>query len=417
MSLELSERACLTPPSPIRRLSHLAKQAKAAGNKVYYLNIGQPDIKSPEVFFEGLRHYQDGVVAYETSEGNRVLREALASYFNRTLDLELVSWQFLITTGASEALIFVMMICCDPGDEVLIFDPTYANYMGFAAISGVKLVSIVTKLEENFALPSASEIVAKITPRTRAILLCSPNNPTGTVYTRDELRMLLSICKEHDIFLIVDETYREILFDGLTPFSILHLDARNDRIIVIDSLSKRFSLCGARIGCLITSNQQVLAKALNVAQARLAAPSIEQFAAAYMLKHLPNDFVESMRCEYERRRDVLHAALSKLPGVVAFKPQGAFYTLARLPVDNAEAFACFMLSSFAHEKETVFVAPASGFYMTNGQGDNKVRLACVLKPEAMERAVEVLGRGLEAYLNQQGKKQQPAVPQQARPQR
>jgi len=397
MSLQLSQRACQTPASPIRRLSHLAKQAKAAGNKVYYLNIGQPDIKSPEVFLEGLRHYQDEVVAYETSEGNRVLREAWASYFNRTLDLELVSWQFLITTGASEALIFVFMICCDPGDEVLIFDPTYANYMGFAAICGVNLVSIVTRLEENFALPGADEIVKRITPRTRAILLCSPNNPTGTVYTREELRMLLNICNERDIFLIVDETYRELVYDGLNPFSIMHLDAKNPRVIVIDSLSKRFSLCGARLGCLLTSNQEVLAKALNVAQARLASPSIEQFAAAYMLKHLPNHYVEGMRAEYERRRDVLHDALAQIPGAVAFKPQGAFYSLERMPVEDSEDFASFMLSSFAYERETVFVAPASGFYMADGQGNNKIRIACVLKPEAMERAVEVLARGLAVY--------------------
>lgn len=403
MSLHLSHRACQTPPSPIRRLAHLAKQAKAAGNKVYYLNIGQPDVKSPEVFLEGLRHYQDDVVAYETSEGNRILREALASYFNRTLDLELVSWQFLITTGASEGLIFVFMICCDPGDEVLIFDPTYANYMGFAAICGVKLVSIVTRMEESFALPPAGEIVKRITPRTRAILLCSPNNPTGTVYTRDELRMLLDICNQHDIFLIVDETYRELVYDGLNPFSILHLDAKNQRVIVIDSLSKRFSLCGARIGCLITSNQDVLAKALNVAQARLASPSIEQFASAYMLKHLPNNYVEGMRAEYARRRDVLHEALARIPGVSAFKPKGAFYSLVRMPVDDAEDFACFMLSSFAYEHETVFVAPAAGFYMADGEGKNKVRLAYVLKPEAMERAVEVLARGLTAYQQRRSK--------------
>lgn len=399
MSLQLSQRACNTPPSPIRRLAHLAKQAKAAGNKVYSLNIGQPDIKSPEVFFEGLRHYQSDVLEYEVSEGNRILREGLAAYFSRTLDLELVSWQFLITTGASEALIFIFMICCDPGDEVMIFDPTYANYMGFASICGVNLISLVTKMENNFALPPAEEIVKRITPRTRAILLCSPNNPTGTVYSRDELRMLLNICEEHDIFLIVDETYREIIFDGLMPFSILHLGARNDRVIVVDSLSKRFSLCGARIGCLITSNQDVLAKALSVAQARLAAPTIEQFAAAYMLKHLPNNYVEGIKTEYAKRRDVLYEALSNLPGVSAFKPQGAFYTLVQLPVDDAEKFASFMLSQFSYEHETVFVAPGTGFYMTTEEGRNRVRLACVLNPEDMRRSIEVLGRGLIAYQN------------------
>jgi len=400
MSLQLSQRACNTLPSPIRRLSHLAKQAKAAGNKVYHLNIGQPDIKSPEAFLEGLRHYQSPVVKYEVSEGNRLLREGLASYFNRTLDLELVSWQFLITTGASEALIIIFMICCDPGDEIIIFDPTYANYMGFAALCGVNLVPIMTKMEENFALPKAEKINNYITPKTRAILLCSPNNPTGTVYSRDELRMLLNICEERDIFLIVDETYRELIFDGLSPFSILHLDARNDRVIVVDSLSKRFSLCGARVGCLITNNQDVLNRSLSVAQARLAVPTVEQFAAAYMLKHLPNDYVDGMKAEYAKRRDILHEALCALPGVSAFKPQGAFYTLAQLPVDDAEKFASFMLSQFSYEHETVFIAPGTGFYMTNDEGKNRARLACVLNPADLKRAIEVLGHGLEAYNNQ-----------------
>lgn len=402
-SLKLSQRARQTPPSPIRRLAHLAKQARAAGNKVYPLNIGQPDIKSPDAFFEGVRLFSDEVISYEASEGNRVLREAWSSFMNRTLDLDLVSSQFLITTGASEALIFVFMTCCDPGDEVLIFDPTYANYMGFAAISGVKLVSIVTKLDEDFALPSNKEIEEKITPRTKAILLCSPNNPTGTVYTRDELRRLFEICNEYNIFLIVDETYREIVYDGLKPFSVFHLDPKNEKIVVVDSLSKRFSLCGARIGCLLTSNQEILAKTLNLAQARLASPSIEQFAAAHMLQNLPEDFLEGVRAEYQARRDALYESLQPVEGVDAFKSKGAFYTVARLPVEDAEDFASFMLSSFSYNKSTVFVAPASGFYMANGRGQNKIRIAYVLNTDEMRKSVEVLAAGLEAYKDQLGR--------------
>jgi aspartate aminotransferase len=395
--IQLSQRARQTPPSPIRRLAHLATAAKAQGTRVYHLNIGQPDIKSPAEFIEGVRLYRDEVVAYESSEGNKRLREEWAGYVDRTLGLNLAPENFLITTGASEALVFVFMTCCDPGDEILIFDPTYANYIGFAAISGVKLVSILTKLEDNFALPSCEEIVAKISPRTRGILLCSPNNPTGTVYSRAELELLLEICNERNIFLIVDETYREIVYDGLSPLSIFHLDPRSERVIVVDSLSKRFSLCGARIGCLITSNQDVLAKTLNQAQARLAVSSIDQFAAAHMLSTIGPDYVEGIRCEYEARRDVLFDALEKIPEVVAQKPKGAFYTVVRLPVDDTDAFAAFLLSDFCCDGETVFVAPASGFYMTNSLGRNKIRLASVLERDALVKAAGLLEKGLKAY--------------------
>lgn len=393
----LSNRARQTPPSPIRRLAHLARQAKAEGKTVYQLNIGQPDVVTPREFFDGLHAYSDPVVAYETSEGNDALREQWASYMNRSLGLNIGKQEILITTGASEALIFTFMTCCDPGDDVLIFDPTYANYIGFAAISGVRLVSILTKLDNNFALPPVEEIVEKITNRTRAFLLCSPNNPTGTVYTRAELQLLLDICNERNIFLVVDETYRELVYDGAKPLSVFHLAPENDRIIVIDSLSKRFSLCGARIGCLITKNKEVLAKTLNLAQARLASPTIEQFAAAHMLANISIDFWTKMRVEYEARRNVLYDCLTAIPDVVVLKPQGAFYIVARLPMQDADAFAAFMLSKFSYENTTVFVAPASGFYMENGRGNDKVRLAYVLKPEDLRSAAKVLAEGLAAY--------------------
>jgi len=395
--IQLSQRAQNTPPSPIRRLAHLAGAAKAKGRRVFHLNIGQPDIKSPREFLDGIGLFKDEVVAYEASEGNPRLRAEWAGFMRKSLGLNISPDQFLITTGASEALIFVFMTCCDPGDEILIFDPTYANYIGFAAISGVKLVSILTNLEDGFALPAPEVIESRISPKTHGILLCSPNNPTGTVYSRSELRMLLDICNRHNIFLIVDETYREIVYDGLEPLSILHLEDGNDRVVVVYSLSKRFSLCGARIGCLITSNQELRAKALNQAQARLSVSSVDQFAAAHMLATIGPEYLSEIRREYEKRRDAMFEALQQLPDVLAHRPLGAFYTVARLPIDDADQFASFLLSEFSFRNSTVFVAPASGFYMSNGRGQNKVRLASVLEVENLVQAVEVLGHGLLTY--------------------
>lgn len=397
LPIQISKRARLTPPSPIRRLVHLSRAAHERGIEVFHLNIGQPDIPTPLEFFEGLRQYKDAIVSYEASEGNALLRRTWADYMNRTIGLSVRPDQFLITTGASEALIFTFMITCDPGDEVLIFDPTYANYIGFAAISGVDLVSLITKIEDEFTLPSSQEIEAKMTSRTRAILLCSPNNPTGNVYNRQELQALIDLCNKHNVFLVVDETYREFVYDGREALSVLHLEPENERLIVIDSLSKRFSLCGARVGALITPNRRVLEKGLSLAQARLSVSSIEQFAAAHMLQQMTTDYVQSIRDEYQSRRDVLAEELGKIPGVITYKPAGAFYTVARLPVPDADDFARFMLSEFSHEGKTVFVAPASGFYMSNERGGNKIRIACVLKKEDLRVAVRLLAIGLKAY--------------------
>jgi aspartate aminotransferase len=379
-------------------LAHLAAKAKKSGIHVYHLNIGQPDIESPEEFFKGLREFRQKVVAYEQSQGNESLCAAWSKYINKTLGINTTQAQFLITVGASEALVFLFMTCCDPGDEVIIFDPTYANYLGFAAISGVHLVPVLSNMEDNFALPARDQIEKRITNRTRAILLCNPNNPTGTVYSREELRFLLELCQEHNIFLILDETYREFVYDEIKPLSILHLAPNNPRVVVVDSLSKRFSLCGARIGCLLTCNEELLAKSLNIAQARLAAPTIDQFAAAYMLENIKDDYLEQARIEFQSRRDALYNALKQVPDVTVHKPKGAFYTVAQLPVSDAEDFASYLLAQFSHKQKTTFIAPAAGFYMQNSQGVQKARFAFVLKRSEIEEAIEAFAAGLEQYL-------------------
>jgi aspartate aminotransferase len=396
--IKISNRAHNTPPSPIRKLAHLAAAAKKSGTYVYHLNIGQPDIESPKEFFDGLRDYRQTVVEYEQSQGNEGLCLAWSKYVNKTLQIDTKPEQFLITTGASEALVFLFMTCCDPGDEILIFDPTYANYLGFAAIAGVSLQPILSNMENNFALPARDQIEKRITSRTRAILLCSPNNPTGTVYGRQELRFLLELCEERDIFLIVDETYREFVYDELKPLSILNLVSNSRRVVVVDSLSKRFSLCGARIGCLVTCNEEVLAATLNIAQARLAAPTIDQHAAAYMLENIKDDYLKNTREEFQARRDALYYALKEVPGVTVHKPKGAFYSIVELPVNDAEDFAVFLLSRFSYQNKTTFIAPAAGFYMQNSEGVRKARFAFVLKKNEIEKAIEVLAAGLEHYL-------------------
>lgn len=393
----LSRRARNTPPSPIRRLAHLAVAARQAGKKVYPLNIGQPDIRSPEEFFTGVHGYSEKIVAYEQSQGNDELRRVWSAYMNSTLGLSTRPEDLLITTGASEALIFVFMICCDPGDEVIIFDPTYANYIGFAAITGVDLVPVPSSLDENFPLPPRAAIESRITSKTKAILLCNPNNPTGTVYTREEIREILDICKRRGLYFIVDETYREFVYDGIEPMSVLHLEPRNDLVIVVDSLSKRFSLCGARIGTLITSNREIMGAALNLAQARLASPTIEQFAAARMLSNITPSFIQDVVRTYQERRDVMFQALQAIPNIVVRKPKGAFYLVARLPVEDADDFASFLLSDFSYGGATTFVAPAAGFYMEPKRGSNKIRLAYVLNRDHISQAIEIIAEGLKAY--------------------
>jgi aspartate aminotransferase len=399
-NLNLSNRARVTPPSPIRKLAHLATKAKKSGIHVYHLNIGQPDIESPKEFFEGLRLFKQSVVAYEQSQGYEGLYIAWSKYINRSLQLKTEPEQFLITMGASEALVFLFMTCCDPGDEIIVFDPTYANYLGFASIAGVNLAPVLSNMDNNFALPTRGEIEKHITPRTRAILICTPNNPTGTVCSREDLKFLFDICEEHNLFLISDETYREFVYDDRKPLSILHIVPNSKRVIVVDSLSKRFSLCGARIGCLLTCNEEVLAATLKIAQARLAAPTIDQYAAAYMLEHINDDFLANVREEFQSRRDALYGALRQVPDVTIHKPEGAFYSVVQLPVNNAEDFATFLLSQFSYKMRTTFIAPAAGFYMQNNQGIQQARFAYVLNKGDIQEAIEALAAGLKQYQKQ-----------------
>jgi len=395
----ISQRAIATPASPIRRLVPYARKAKAAGHNVYHLNIGQPDIQSPREFWQAFSQYSDPILAYEESDGNFGLRKAWCEYNKRNLNINISPEQLLVTTGASEALVFLFMVCCDPGDEIIVFDPTYANYMGFAAISGVKLQPVATQIESGFVMPEMSEIQSKITSRTKAILVCNPNNPTGTVYSTESLQKLLKLCKESSLFLIADETYREFVYDGRKPFSVLELPDANDTVVVVDSLSKRFSLCGARLGCLITRHQDILAKCLNMAQARLASPTVEQHAAAKMLHNLSSEYVENSRREFESRCNLVAEYLSKMEGVKFVAPQGAFYCIAKLPLTNAEDFAKFMLEDFSYKGSTTFVAPANGFYLDNNRGLDEVRIACMLQRDTLGGAMDVLKRGLDCYLN------------------
>lgn len=394
----LSLRTLLTPPSPIRKLAGLKSDAQKRGVKVYGLNIGQPDIETPQEFLDGVKNFDSKILAYADSEGDLALRKSLTTYMEQSAGIKVPHERILITTGASEALIFAFMTACDPGDEVLIFDPTYANYMGFAAVTGVRLMSIVTKIEDDFKLPESNYIEERISKRTKAILLCNPNNPTGTVYTEEEVKKLLAICNKYNLFLVVDETYRELVFDGIKQVSVLNIEPDNPRVIVIDSLSKRFSLCGARLGFLITANQDFYQKTLNIAQARLSSPTIEQYAANYMLNRINNSlYIENVRTEYQKRRDVLYNELSKISSIKITKAMGAFYSIVELPVDNAEHFAQFLLKDFSDKNETVFLAPAHGFYMSSEQGKKQVRIAYVLNEKDLKRSVEILKIALKVY--------------------
>jgi aspartate aminotransferase len=395
--LRLSHRATSTPPSPIRKLASWADKAESEGARVFKLNIGQPDLESPEGFFDGIKDFKSKVVAYDPSLGNPQLRRVWSDYYHRTLGVDVPFDYLMVTQGASEALTFVFMTCCDPGDEVLVFDPTYANYIGFAAISGVKLVPVPCDSADGFHLPDVGVIESYFSNRTRAILLCNPNNPTGTVYRRSELKKLLDICEANNIFFVVDETYREMVYDDCEINSILHLAPNNHRVIVVDSLSKRFSLCGARVGCILTSNEDVRRACFNIAQARLSVASIEQHAAAFMLKLFGKKELEETRQVYSRRRDVLVNCLKGLPGVEVVVPEGGFYTMVRLPTDNAEHFCEYMLKYYRNDGRTVFASPAAGFFIEPGKGLDMVRLAFVLAEDELKEAAEVLGEGIKSY--------------------
>jgi aspartate aminotransferase len=393
--MEISRRGQTVQASPIRKLKPYADRALEKGIKIYFLNIGDPDIPTPRPILDAVRSFNDRILAYGPAQGFLELRQAIADYFNG-YKIPLTSENVIITCGGSEAILFTFAVVGDPGDEIIIPEPFYTNYNGYASLANLKIVPLTLKVENGYRLPSVEEIEAKITRRTKAILLCSPNNPTGTVYSPQELDRVVSIGVKHDLFLIGDEVYKEFIYDGLTHKSILEYEEAKDRVVVVDSISKRFSCCGARIGAVITRNDRVYQAALKFAQARLCPPTIEQKAAIAAYK-MGLGYFEPVRQEYERRRDVLYEGLCSIPGLVVGKPQGAFYMSVRLPVKDAERFVIWMLTDFALDKETVMVAPGQGFYSTPGKGLDEIRIAYVLNESDLKRALVIFKAGLEKY--------------------
>lgn len=393
--MNISLRGRMIQASPIRKLKPYADQAQAKGVKVYFLNIGDPDVPTPQPVYDAFRSFNDPVLSYGPAQGFKELHTAMCDYF-ADYGIPLVPDNILITTGGSEAILFAFNVVADPGDEIIVFEPFYTNYNGYAYFANVTLVPLTLRGEDGFRLPSEKEIEAKITKRTRAILLCSPNNPTGTVYTPEELERVARLVKKHGLYLIGDEVYKELVYDGLSHKSILEYKEIEDRTIVIDSISKRFSCCGARIGALITRSKDIYQAALKFAQARLCPPSVEQRAAIAAYK-MGLKYFDPVRVEYQRRRDVLYEGLKAIPGVSLYKPQGAFYMIVKIPVKDVEHFVIWMLTDFSHENQTVMVAPAEGFYTTPGKGRDEMRIAYVLKEDDLKKAVVAFRAGLEKY--------------------
>lgn len=393
----ISWRARIVQASPIRKLKPLADQAKHAGKKVYHVNIGQPDIPTPKEYFDGIRQAAQGVLAYSPSQGLDETLDALSEYY-RTFDIHLSRDELIVATGGSEAITFALLAVTDVGDQILVPEPYYTNYNSYAQISGIQIVPIETSAESGFRLPDRKSIETKITPKTKAILFCNPGNPTGVVYTKAELEMLAEIARQHNLYVISDEVYREFTYDGAQAISVLQLPRLEDRAILVDSISKRFSACGARLGVLASKNASVMESALKLAQARLSPPTLEQYGLIHLLKSSDyRKFVREMIAEFARRRDLVYSELQKMPGVLCPKPQGAFYVIARLPVEDAEHFARWLLTDFALENETVMLAPAAEFYGTPDKGRDEVRIAYVLNTDALTRAMRVLRESLRAY--------------------
>ena len=393
--MKFSDRINSMQSSPIRKLIPYADEAKGKGKKVYHLNIGQPDILTPPAFLKSIKDFAQEVIAYSTSHGSLELIDSIRKYYEG-YNINYERENVLITNGGSEALLFSFMALCDPGDEILIPEPFYANYNAFASCVNVKIIPITTKAEEGFHLPPKAEIEKLLTPKTKAILVSNPGNPTGVIYTTDEMEMLADLALDNDMFIVADEVYREFVYDGLDYTSFGNIKRIEDRVIIIDSVSKRFSACGARIGCITSRNMDLMAQVMKLAQGRLCVPTLEQVGAA-ALYTTPVSYLEDVNKEYQSRRDILYAALKGMPGVVCDEPKGAFYVVAKLPVDDAEKFVIWMLRDFDLEGETVMMAPAEGFYATPGLGKNEARLAYVLKKEDLSRAMDILKAGLEAY--------------------
>jgi aspartate aminotransferase len=394
--VRLSSRAIEMPASPIRRLVPYADRAKARGVKVYHLNIGQPDIETPAEMMNGYRDVNIKVLAYGPSQGLQDYIDTLVQYYDG-VGIKMRAQDILVTTGGSEAISFALDVVADAGDEVIVPEPFYSNYAGFAATAGVKLVPVTCLAETGFALPPKAEFERVISGRTRAIIYSNPGNPTGAVYTRPELEMLASLCVEHELYLIGDEAYREFIYEDDTEHtSVLNLAGIEDRAILVDSVSKRYSACGARVGCLVSRNAELMAAVLKFGQARLCPPTVDQLAAMAAVK-VPDSYFTEVRREYQARRDLVCDGIAKIPGAVCRKPGGAFYVVAKLPIRDGQEFAIFMLEEFQLDNETVMVAPADGFYATPGKGTDEVRIAYVLNCDDLARSMKILAAGVAAY--------------------
>lgn len=391
----ISNKGNLMPESPIRKLVPYAEKAKQRGIKVFHLNIGQPDIETPKNAINAVKNADTKILAYSKSEGDLVLREKISEYY-RTFNVLVSSSEIIVTSGASEALLFSIGSIMDPNDEIIIPEPFYANYNGFSVANGVKIVPIFSSIDDNFSLPNIEEFENLITDKTKAILICNPNNPTGYVYSKEELKRLIKIVKKHNLFLIVDEVYREFTYDGTSHTSVMEFDEISENAIVIDSVSKRYSMCGARIGCIISKNKEFLNTAMKFAQARLSPPSLAQIASTAALD-TGKDYFEKIIEEYNKRRVVLINGLKGIPGVKVSEPKGAFYCVAELPVDDSEDFAKWLLESYNLNKKTIMIAPAGGFYSTPNAGNNQVRIAYVLNENDLKDSIEILKIGLIEY--------------------
>ena len=392
---KISNKGINMPESPIRKLVPFAEKAKKAGKKVYHLNIGQPDIKTPELALEAIHNFSDKVVEYSHSAGFESYRKGLANYYQK-LGIEINHDDIIVTTGGSEALLFALNTCLDNGDEIIIPEPFYANYNGFSISAGVKVKPIATSIHDGFALPKIQEFEKLITSNTKAILICNPGNPTGYLYSKEELETLRDIVVKYDLFLIADEVYREFAYDGNVHYSVLNIEGMEEHAIVIDSTSKRYSMCGIRVGCIVSKNKELMATAMKFAQARLSPPTFGQIAGEAALK-TDVSYFEQVSAEYLSRRDILVEGLNKIDGLFCPKPTGSFYAIAELPVDDADKFCQWLLEDFELDGETVMLAPAAGFYATPNMGVNQVRIAYVLNKESLQKSIAILAAALKIY--------------------
>ncbi len=391
----ISKKGISMPESPIRKLVPYAEKAAFSGKKIYYLNIGQPDIKTPTIALDAIKIHSLDILAYTRSEGSEPYRKKIANYYHKN-DINVTHDDIIVTTGGSEALLFAFGSIMDSDDEVIIPEPFYANYNGFSTASDINIVPVISKIDNNFALPPIEEFEKLITPKTKAILICNPGNPTGYLYSKDEIKKLATIVKKHDLFLIADEVYREFVYDGMSHYSILQEEGLENHAIIIDSVSKRYSMCGARIGYLVSKNKDFIKTALKFAQARLSPPTLAQIASEAALD-TPQSYFDTVKAEYVKRRNTLIEGLEKINGVKVAKPNGAFYCIAELPVKNSDDFARWLLESFSYENSTIMVAPAAGFYSSKDVGKNQIRIAYVLNESSLKTAVKILEEALKVY--------------------